>query len=179
MCSAAAGRETFWLCLDKYTNLYKQFKNQFRTNKLATNSAPKKSSNTYVYNNLDFGGTWNTAAIAAATVLRSLALNDSFPFFRCRHYQWAVWWGWQVLCRGRNMLFFYVPLAPTPYYCLFLISLAPNMSKIWLVQMAFQLFPCRNSCLTSQIKPMPMCLKEQLQHLQNGSCFQFFFKVMQ
>ena len=75
--------------------------------------------------------------------------------------------------------FTFLYLAPTPYYCLFLISLAPNMSKIWLVHMAFQLFPCRNSCLTSQIKPMPMCLKEQLPHLQSGSCFQFFFKMMQ
>ena len=108
----------------------------------------------------------------------SLALNDSFPFFRCRHYQWAVWWGWQVLCRGRNMLFFYVPLAPTPYYCLFLISLAPNMSKIWLVHMAFQLFPCRNSCLTSQIKPMPMFFLSLNNYIyKNGSCFNLFFKM--
>lgn len=25
--------------------------------------------------------------------------------WKCRHYQWAVWWGWQVLVRGKTALF--------------------------------------------------------------------------
>ena len=80
------------------------------------------------------------------------------------------------MSRSKHALFFtflYSSFSSLPLYCLFLISLAPNMSKIWLVHMAFQLFPCRNSCLTSQIKPMPMFLKEQLQHLQKWHSFKF------